>query len=325
MRGPELKSTDLKAIAELLKKTRSPYVGERARAEQDFHALGPDGIDALMQLIESKNRGWKRRRKAYFTLVGVYCTVAVPALIYCISAAISASAGGDGKTASALLGGGLGGILGGGGGGILGGFAWLLAPPTEMILAARLLAQIDDLRGIGPLTRVLDMWTVDHELRHAAGKALARMLPRIDGKAAVMIPAEDRARLAKYVLRSRPEKEEELVVAILGALSWVGDTDTLRALRAFQQRLARDVRGRRVGTPMDGMFIAGEFLPGVHEAVSTALLRLEERVAAASGSETLLRPSASGESASSLLRASYGAGSEDQAVLLRSGDRPDAN
>lgn len=330
-----------KQLNELVKKARSPYVGERAEAERFIGHMGPEGIDQLVELVASRYRTWRKRRIAYFVLVATYLCIAVSAVAYCIIRAMDASAAGNTKLMSDFLGGSLGGIIGGGGGGILGGFACLLAPPPQLLKAASLLSQVDDLRGIGALARTLEMkWTADAEVRYAAGKALVRLLPCIGEENAGLLTAEDRMVLSRYLLHSHPEKEEELVLTILDALSWSGDSDTLRSIEAFQKRVTEPQMTVKLGAEIGGgkgfIGLIGkrrtpiadrlearnttELPPTstLRDATQIALERLARRVQAAAGHETLLRPAESSESAfNTLLRPTEGAGTNDQALLLR--------
>lgn len=304
MADSEETKTSQREIADLLKRTRSPFVGERAAAEQEFRELGADGIDALMGLVQAKIRTWQRRRRAYFWLLATFLGIAVPLMAYNIALGVKAGIAGDGHALGGYFGLAFGGILGGWGGGVLGGFAWLLMPPSELFMAANLLAQVEDLRGIGPLLRVLTLRMADAELRHAAAKALCRLLPKIDEGSGNFLSAEDRGLLSRYLLRSQPDKEQDLVTGILTALSWTGDSDSLHALRQFNERTEKL-------TPSGALT----------KAMRVSLERLESRVQAALKGENLLRPHSSDSERALLLKPSESTAANDEALLLRAGSQ----
>jgi hypothetical protein len=291
-----------KELTKLLRKTRSPYVGERADAERAILDLGAEGIKAVLELVSHKQKNWRRRQRAYYSLVGVFVLFAVPAMIYLIGGAIVANVNGDPDLAGARLGGALGGIFGGLGGGVLGGFAWLLAPPPELLLAARVLARADDLRALGPLVRALGTRLTDAEVRNAAGGALCRLLPTLDEENKGLLPTDERDMLARYLVRSHPDKEEELLIAILHALSVSGDSQTLQAVKSFSERIEKAPQSTRL-----------------HESARRCYEALEERVATAHLGENLLRPSV-GSDSSILLHPAGSAESEDK-QLLRAASR----
>jgi hypothetical protein len=291
-----------KRVAGLLRRIRSPYVGERADAEREFGELGPDGIDALFNLVNAKTRLWLKRRRAYFGLLALFLCVAVPLMAYQIYLGIQAGIAGDGASLGRYFGVAFGGILGPFGGGILGGFAWLLVPPSELLLAANLLVHLEDPRSIRPLIRVLSSRMMDSNLRFAAAEALCRLLPILKEESGSVLGSEDRQLLARYLLRSAPEKEEKLVRAILEALSWSGDTETLRTLKSFEKRVTGEVRA----------------------ATADAIVRLEERLSLSAKSENLLRAAEHSGAESALLRPATGDMKEDPAQLLRAGPPADA-
>lgn len=284
-----------KEIIGLLRKARSAYVGERAEAESELSELGPAGTDALFKLVNTKSRLWVRRRRAYFSLVALFCCVVLPIMVYYIYQGIQAGLAGDGQALGGYFGMAFGGILGGYGGGILGGFAWLLTPPNELVSSANLLAGLDDVRSISPLIRVLSSRMMDFNLRYAAAEALCRLLPQIRDENAGTLDAEDRRILARYLLRSMPHKEEKLVLAILGALSKSGDTETLGVLRAFERRTKGKTR----------------------EVAAEAIRCLDERLSRAAKTENLVRAAAPTDVVTALLRPASGDRREDPALLLR--------
>src|SRR5262249_44805132 len=159
----------------IIKQLSSRYVGERLEAERTLQQMGPDAVEALMQLVHRESKKHRRRRRIYFGIVAAYSAVAIPALIFLARAAIHAVAQGNYKVLGDLLGAGLGGIIGGGAGSLLGGFAWLLAPSRLQILAANALTKLDDVRGVGPLAEALKSW--DANARATAGIQLVHLLP----------------------------------------------------------------------------------------------------------------------------------------------------
>lgn len=129
---------------------------------------------------------------------------------------------------------------------------------------ARLLAQVEDRRIVGPLTEALDYG--DAVTRDAARRCLLRLLPQFASADACKLEARHRRRLNR-VLSS---EDEPLILAVLQALPRIGDSSSLAPVQHLQ-RQTRSKKIRRAAT----------------ECLPLLTLRIEElRV-----SGTLLRPS----------------------------------
>jgi hypothetical protein len=139
---------------------------------------------------------------------------------------------------------------------------------------ARLLAQVEDRRIVGPLTEALDYG--DAVTRDAARRCLLRLLPQLTPADACKLEARHRRRLN----RALGSEDEPLILAILQALPRIGDSSAVAPV----QHLKRDAPSKEVERA------AARCLP-------LLTLRIEElRISA-----TLLRPSSEAETAPGFL------------------------
>lgn len=83
------------------------------------------------------------------------------------------------------------------------------------------LARRDDVRVVGPLAEALRSW--DGEAQQIAEEALIRLLPRLRAEHDVLLTHEQR----KNLHRALRGKNEELALAILKSLKWIGDSESL--------------------------------------------------------------------------------------------------
>lgn len=139
---------------------------------------------------------------------------------------------------------------------------------------ARLLAQVEDRRIVGPLTEAMDYG--DAVTRDAARQCLLRLLPQLAPGDASTLDARHRRRLNR-VLGS---EDEPLILAILRALPRIGDSSAIGPV----QNLKRNASSKKVKRA------ATDCLP-------LLILRIEDlRI-----SGTLLRPSSSADAAPEML------------------------
>jgi len=155
---------------------------------------------------------------------------------------------------------------------VLGMLTWQLRRNRNA--TARLLAQVEDRRIVGPLTEALDYG--DAVTRDAARRCLLRLLPQLTPADAFKLEARHRRRLNR-VLSS---EDDPLIQAVLEALPRIGDSSSLAAV----QHLKRYTRVRKIRR------LATECLP-------LLMLRIEElRI-----SGTLLRPSSEADASPEML------------------------
>jgi hypothetical protein len=264
---------------EALQQLGSRRAAERQRAEQVLKSRGADAVGALVAVLEAENR--KKGQRFWTGLVLACAALGV-----------------------------IGGILREwwhgfnlGGAyyfvGVAAGVA--LASTRRQKAAARLLAECDDLRAVGPLVGALERQ--DAGTRAAARTALVRQLPRLRPADAHLLDETQRACLH----RALAGKDAELAHAILAALQQVGDARAIPAvekLAAGKGAAAKDGKLRQE---------AIDCLPVLRERAE------EERVR-----QTLLRPASEPEGGDTLLRPAAGAGDVDEGVLLRPVDEEEA-
>lgn len=164
------------------------------------------------------------------------------------------------------------------------------------------LAQMDDIRAVGPLAEALEFRDTSflgflEPRRHAVG-ALTRLLPALREEHADLLNATQRTCLAR-VLADGPT---ELAIHVLNAFQHVGTGQELPAVRRCADRRPWSATDRRVPAA------ARECLP-----------ILEERAREEKNSQTLLRPSLEAATAAPdvLLRAASGAAVCEPEQLLR--------
>ena len=158
-------------------------------------------------------------------------------------------------------------------------------------VTARLLAQVEDRRIVGPLTEALDYG--DAVTRDAARQCLLRLLPQFEAADAYKIEARYRRRLHR-VLGS---EDEPLILAVLQALPRIGDSSSLTPV----QHLIRHAPSKRI-----------------QRAATACLPLLQLRIEELRVSATLLRPSSEAETAPETLLRPVGFDTEDDGrELLR--------
>jgi hypothetical protein len=156
---------------------------------------------------------------------------------------------------------------------------------------ARLLAQVEDRRIVGPLTEALDYG--DAVTRDAARQCLLRVLPQFAAADAYKLEARHRRRLNR-VLSS---EDEPLILAVLQALPRIGDSNSIAPV----EYLIRHPQSQKI-----------------RRAATECLPLLTQRIEELRISGTLLRPSSDAETAPEmLLRPVYFDPDYDSRDLLR--------
>lgn len=141
-------------------------------------------------------------------------------------------------------------------------------------VTARLLAQVEDRRIVGPLTEALDYG--DAVTRDAARRCLLRLLPELTSNDAYRLDARHRRRLYR-VLSS---EDDLLILAILEALPRIGDSGALTPV----ENLKRYHRSKKI-----------------RRAAAACLPLLQARIEELRISGTLLRPSSELEASPEML------------------------
>ncbi len=188
---------------------------------------------------------------------------------------------------------------------LLCGIAWQQAASPAQIEAAQLLAEIDDIRAVGPLAEALEFRDLARfsGTSRAAARALARLLPRLQAGDAGLVNEAQRACLYRALPLSPYLIGADLLCAILRAMAQIGDEKALPHVR----RLA-NLRTAR--TDVDD-----RIREEARNCLATLLARIEGRRAP----QMLLRAMGSAEAMPELLLRPAGAGPDPAPQqLLRS-------
>jgi hypothetical protein len=163
--------------------------------------------------------------------------------------------------------------------------------------AAHILAQMDDLKAVGPLfeARELD----DKGITQNVEEALTRLLPRLTASDAHLFSEPQRESMA----RALKSKDSLFVIAVLRALEQVGDEKALPEVQKLLEKKTTD--------PLQLQ---------VKEAAQECLPFLKIRAEQAELARTLLRASSDTGSPDTLLRPAHFTGSESANELLRAAD-----
>lgn len=161
--------------------------------------------------------------------------------------------------------------------------------------ATKVLAQYDDVRGVGLLVEMLG-FNLEKDLRAEIEMALIRLLPRLQASDASLLNAGQRAVLNFFLARKRaPKGRTELTIAILKALEQVGDDKSLSIVTILAE-------GQGSAAADDAVQVAArECLPFLRRRVELQhageqLLRASSYDAGTTAPDELLRPaSSSGE------------------------------
>jgi HEAT repeat protein len=159
-----------------------------------------------------------------------------------------------------------------------------------------------DLAAAGPLAEAL--WDDDRYVRTEAEEALISLLPRLKFTDGHLLSDGQRACLHRAVRPPRRKREGDLVVAIIGALTQIGDEKAVPHVERLAEEPARGALHEQVAA------FARESLPALRQSVE-----------AAKAVRTLVRPADGSRSVEqSLVRpVSLGAGEDDRLLVRPSG------
>ncbi len=179
------------------------------------------------------------------------------------------------------------------------GLARLCAITPVQVEAIKTLAALDDVRAVGPLLEALELrdFATFTGVRAVATQALLRLLPRLRPEDAPLLDNEQRACLYRLMRHHPSDDQTELIIALLGAVAQVGDTQAVNPL----ERMTKDTQG---GTPRQR----------VQFSAQAALTRLRQRLGRTPS--TLLRAASDGP-ASELLHPANAAPPTEPTQLLR--------
>ncbi len=223
---------------------------QRYASEQVLLELGPEGVSLLLQQI-------KQMGNVFRHLPGTFCFAL--AVGYSVNYLWLLCGGPEGPTFLPVA-------------GVLVMLFWQLRRNRNA--AARLLAQVEDRRIVGPLTDALNYG--DAPTRDAARQCLLRLLPLLTVADARKLETRHRRRLN----RALNGEDEPLILAILRSLPQIGDDSFLGPV----QGLIRHASTRQL-----------------KQAAKECLPLLEFRIQELLVSETLLRPSSDAEAAPEML------------------------
>ena len=273
-------------IRNALAGTRSALPHVRDDAFWYLRNLGPDGMNALLQIVQQERDKRRVKRRRLVWIAGIYAAVLI------LWVAIALLFNGHLLMFMSTFSG-LSSIFG----------ATMVFSQTHRS-AVRALSDFDDIRVTGAAVEALQM--KDKEVYGLASRALCRLLPRLRASDEGILDAEQRAILNKVLPRAA-RHQPDLALAILAALGQVGDETSVPAVTALA---AAPPRLR--------------ILPAVVAAARDCLPLLEQRATAQETSRQLLRPSQGSGREDSLLRAAAAAESDRSALLLPSAETPTA-
>ncbi|MDE2125440.1 MAG: hypothetical protein KGJ62_02500 [Armatimonadetes bacterium] len=277
-------STHAQAIREALANARSPKAPVREKAIWYLRGIGVDGMNALLQIVAQEDRNRRKRRHRLLWCAGVYAgifvLVAVIALQFDVHMPMFLSMFGS-----------MSGVLSGA----------VLFSQTHRS-AIRALSDFDDIRVTGAVVEALQV--PDRDMYALASRALCRLLPRLRASDTGILNVEQRAILNRTLSRAA-KRRPELALAILAALSQVGDEKALPAVTA----LAALPRGSRIRQE-------------VVAAAQQCLPLLQQRAIAQETDRHLLRPADNVGREDSLLRAAAPTSADPTGLLLPSAGAP---
>lgn len=187
--------------------------------------------------------------------------------------------------------------------------AWCLWAPKRAWKATNRLAELDDPRAIGPLSRAIVFRTGG--LDKVVMARLTEILLRVKASDSPSVTPDACVELCNAVdaaaHRGAYARERDFIVAALGALEQLGGEESVPCVMALARSEPRDDHERRIV-----------------EAAQACLPALCERAHADTIASRLLRPAdAPDDGATSLLRPALGVCETDPALLLRASDAPD--
>ncbi len=297
-------------LSDIMEKLGSPFVDIRSTAYAGITQLQQDDVDALIAYVTTLNERYHKRRRLYRILAISVGVIAIPSIIALIVLSIRYGLQGkSGKIIAGTMVGLIGGIGGGLGGGVLGGCSGLLVMPKGLDDAIRLIAELKDVRCVGPLCLALfqrpaNQQKVSDDYKYSLARGLTNVLPLMAPADRYLLTSEHREAIYKYLKRCKPESESSLIVGLIHALKITGDATSVDHLQAFAERN----RSRSK-------------INGVSDEAYGAISAIRERIDKENKGNTLLR-AATNISDDTLLRPAGYAVTEDPALLVRASDRP---
>jgi hypothetical protein len=144
------------------------------------------------------------------------------------------------------------------------------------------LAELDDIRAVGPLAEALEF--EDDQIRTIVVNALARLLPRLKASDAPLLNSEQRACLYRALQQSTLPPLSRLTLPILKALEQIGDEEALPQVESLLRQPYLNSEKRAAAETCREFLIQN----AEQKRIRKTLLRPVETVEA--HPETLLRP-----------------------------------
>jgi hypothetical protein len=202
---------------ELVKRLSSRKEDQRREAERMLDELGPDGLELLLNVIDSEE---KKRQRRVRTGVTIYISIFV--LIFAVMLGSWWATGHFPQ--------GFGSI-----GSMFSGFGGMLAFSAAQQNSTLALSRYDDVRAVGPFARGLQF---QGKLRKAVEEELIKLLPRMQASDAHYLNDAQRSELNKQLDRKRANPD--LVKAILLAWQQVGDEKAIPYVEKLIHNEKRD-------------------------------------------------------------------------------------
>ena len=243
----------------LLQRLRSRKTPIREEAERELAAMGPEAVNALLEMLEQESAKRARRQKIGIAVVCAFVLLMV---------LLAVSGHGDNIAIFSSM---------------TGTWAALFAATQLQKDAARVLARYDDKRGVGRLAEALEYQ--DKVVQQEAETALVRLLPRLMATDHALLSPDQRRCLDRALVK---RNKNALALAILDAYEQIGDPQSV----AVVERLAD---GHVKAASPEVVARAADVLPAMRvraEAVHAAQTLL--RPVEVAGADTLLRPVESG-------------------------------
>ena len=245
--------------------------------------MGSEGAALLLEFLRDEARYAAIRKRLFYALFGGGMgLVTLLALFLVVTHKTAALPGLSGFA-------GMAGLIG------------LAVPSQRYHQLVNALSQLDDVRAVGPLAEALSLQ--DMTSRMAAARALARLLPKLNLGDGDLLSYGQRAALQKVLNTGAPEKESELMLVLIDALTRVEDVSALTTMQTLSKRISQTTAERTVT-----------------EAAAEAVTLLTEAKHRLETPQTLLRASAESTAPAQLLRAAENRGVDIPAEqLLRAG------
>ncbi|MCX6360559.1 MAG: hypothetical protein NT029_12155 [Armatimonadetes bacterium] len=167
----------------------------------------------------------------------------------------------------------------------------------------RFLGEVTDVTVAGRLAEAL--WEGDLYMRTEAEEALIGLLPRFKASDAGCLSDAQRACLHRTLKAPKRRREADLIVAVIGALTEIGDARALPHVERLAEETARTEAQRLV-----------------QRAAMEALPALHERIEVARAARTLVRPAQGGPGADTLVRPAAPSADTPVELLVRASAAP---